>query len=172
MLKALLFIFLLIISTTNLATNNIRPGLWEITTTSDLLAMIPNIPSQQMQQITSLVEQYGLRMPQIQDGAAISKVCITQQMADQEVPTQFYESQSGCTVKNVSKTKSHYKIDLVCANAQFQGTGITEGSFTSPEHFTGQTEFDSEVQGMPVFATAETSGRWIGENCTVAQKHL
>ncbi len=167
--KALLFIFLLIISTTSWAANNIRPGLWEITTTSNLLTMIPNIPSQQMQQITNLAAQYGLQMPQIQDGAAISKVCLTQQMADQEIPSHFYESQSGCTIKNVTKTGNRYKVDLVCTNAQFQGTGIAEGSFTSPEHFTGQTEFDSVVQGMPVFATAETSGRWIDENCTMAQ---
>jgi len=160
MYKALLFIFLLILSATSWATNNIRPGLWEITTTSNLLAMVPNIRSQQMQQITNLVAQYGLQMPKIQDGAAISKVCITQQMADQEVPSHFYESQSGCAVNNVTKTENHYKVDLVCKNAQFQGTGIAEGSFTSPEHFTGQTEFDSVVQGMPVFATAETTGHW------------
>ena len=166
--KALLFILLLIMSTTSLATNNIRPGLWEITTTSNLLAMVPHIPSQQMQQITNLVEQYGLQMPKIQNNAVISNACITQQMADQEVPAHFYESQSGCSAKNAIKTGNHYKVDLSCSNAQFEGTGIAEGYFSSPEQFSGQTEFDSVVQGMPVFATAETSGRWIGENCTVA----
>ena len=167
--KALLFILLLIMSATSWATNNIRPGLWEITTTSNLLAMVPNIPSQKMQQITSLVEQYGLQMPQIQNGAATSKVCITQQMADQDVPTYFYESQSGCSAINAIKTGNHYKVDLSCTNAQFQGIGVAEGYFSSPEHFTGQTEFDSVVQGMPVFENAETSGRWIEENCTLAQ---
>ena len=167
--KPLLLIALLMMSTTSLATNTIRPGLWEITTTSNLLAMVPHIPSQQMQQITNLVEQYGLQMPKIQNDAVISNVCITQQMADQEVPTHFYESQSGCSVKNAIKTGNHYKVDLSCTNAQFQGTGVAEGDFSSPEHFTGQTEFDSVVQGMPVFATAETSGRWIEENCKIAQ---
>ncbi|MDP1557716.1 MAG: DUF3617 domain-containing protein [Nitrosomonas sp.] len=167
--KMLIFVSLFMISTTSLATNNIRPGLWKITTTSDLLAMVPHIPPQQMQQITRLVQQYGLQMPQIQNGAATSKVCITQQMADQEVPSHFYESQSGCTVKNTTRTGNHYKVDLVCTNAHFQGTGIAEGSFTSPEHFTGQTEFDSVVQGTPVFAMAETSGRWMGENCPIAR---
>lgn len=167
--KLLLLIALLIMSTTSLATNTIRPGLWEITTTSNLLAMVPHIPSQQMQQITSLIEQYDLKMPQIQEDAVISYVCITQQMADQEIPTHFYESQSGCSAKNAIKTGNHYKVDLSCTNAQFQGTGVAEGYFSSPEHFTGQTEFDSAVQGMPVFATAETSGRWIEENCTIAQ---
>ncbi len=166
--KSLFFILLLLMSTTSWATNNIRPGLWEITTTSNLLAMMPHIPSQQMQQITSLVEQYGLQIPQIKNNAVISNACITQQMADQEVPTHFYESQSGCSAKNAIKTGNHYKVDLSCSNAQFQGTGVAEGSFSSPEQFTGQTEFDSVVQGMNVFATAETSGRWVGENCTVA----
>lgn len=169
MRKTLLPIALLIISTTSQATNTIRPGLWEITTTSNLLAMVPHIPPQQMQQITSLVEQYGLQMPQIKNDAVISNVCITQQMADQEVPAHFYESQSGCSVKNAVKTGNHYKVDLSCTNAQFQGVGVAEGYFSNPEHFTGQTEFDSVVQGMPIFATAETSGRWIGAACTMAQ---
>lgn len=167
--KALLFISLIIMSTTSLATNTIRPGLWEITTTSNLLAMVPHIPSQQMQQITNLVEQFGLQIPEIKNNAVISNACITQQMADQEVPSHFFESQSGCSAKNAIRTGNHYKVDLTCDNTQFQGTGIAEGYFSSPEHFTGQTEFDSVIQGMPVFATAETSGRWIGENCTVAQ---
>lgn len=169
MRKILLLISLLMISTTSMATNNIRPGLWEITTTSELLAMVPHIPLQQMQQITNLIEQYGLQMPQIQNGAAISKVCITQQMTDQEVPSHFYENQSGCAVKNATKAGNYYKVDLVCTNAQFQGTGIAEGTFTSPERFTGQTEFDGVVQGTPVFATAETSGRWIDESCEIAR---
>lgn len=166
--KLLLLVSLLIISTTSLATNNIRPGLWEITTTSDVLAMVPHIPPQQMQQITRLVEQYGLQMPQIQNGAAISNVCITQQMADQEVPTHFYESQSGCAAKNATRAGNQYKVELVCTNTQFQGTGIAEGTFTSPEHFIGQTEFDSIVQGMPIFAVADTRGRWVEENCSIA----
>lgn len=167
--KTLILVSLLMISTTSLATNTIRPGLWKITTTSNLLAMVPHIPSQQMQQITSLVEQYGLQMPQIRNDAIISNVCITQQMANQEVPTHFYESQSGCSVKNAIKTGNRYKADLSCTNTQFQGIGVAEGYFSNPEHFTGQTEFDSVVQGMPVFATVETSGRWIEETCTMSQ---
>ncbi|SFP86963.1 Protein of unknown function [Nitrosomonas cryotolerans] len=169
MCKILFLISLLMIATTSMATNNIRPGLWEVTTTSELLAMVPHIPSQQMQQITHLIEQYGLQMPRIQNGAAISKVCITQEMAAQEVPAHFYENQSGCAVKNATRAGNDYKVELVCTNAQFQGTGVAEGTFTSPERFTGQTEFDSVVQGTPVFTTAETSARWINESCTLAR---
>ncbi len=87
--KSLLFILLLIISSTSWATNNIRPGLWKITTTSNLLAMMPHLPSQQM--------------------------------ADQDVPAHFYESQTGCSVKNAIKTGNHNKEDL-------SGTSSISGS--------------------------------------------
>ena len=151
------------------AQNNIRPGLWEVTTTSDLLALVPHIPSEQMQQITNLARQYGLIMPKIQNNAATSQVCITQAMAAQEIPTYFYDDQSGCTVKNATRTGNRFQIDLVCNNAQFQGDGTAEGVFVNSEKFTGHTEFDSTVMGNPVHATAETNGRWIGETCSVVQ---
>ncbi|HBV20302.1 MAG TPA: DUF3617 domain-containing protein [Nitrosomonas sp.] len=151
------------------AQNNIRPGLWEVSTTSDLLALVPHIPSEQMQQITDLAKQYGLVIPKIQNNAAVSQVCITSAMAAQEIPTYFYDDQSGCTVKNATRTGNRFQLDLVCNNAQFQGDGTAEGVFISSEEFTGHTEFDSTVMGNPVHATAETRGQWMSENCSVVQ---
>lgn len=157
---------LMIMATSSLADSHIRPGLWEITTKSDLLALIPHIPSDQMQQITDLVQQYGLKMPKVENGRVISNVCITPEMAQQDIPSYFHEGQSGCTAQNAVRVGNGYRMDLVCANKQFQGNGTAQGTFTSPEQFMGNTEFDSKVQGSPVYAAAETQGRWIGEHCT------
>jgi hypothetical protein len=44
---------------------NMRPGLWEITTSSDLLWFVPQIPSEQMQGLKDLAKEYGVEMPQI-----------------------------------------------------------------------------------------------------------
>jgi len=148
---------------------NIRPGLWEVTTTSDLLNLVPHIPPVTMQQITDLARQYGLVMPKIQNKAAISHVCITPSMAAKEIPTYFYDGQSGCSVNNASRSGNRFQVEMVCNNAQFQGNGTAEGVFTSPESFSGLTEFDSIVMGAPVHATAETNGRWMGENCAVTK---
>ncbi len=148
------------------AHEHIRPGLWEITTRSDLLALVPHIPSEQMQQLSTLASRYGLKLPEIENGTATSKVCITEEMAKQEIPTYFYENRSGCTVKNATRTDNRYQLDLACSNQHFQGDGFAQGSFTSPESFAGNTEFDSTIGGNPVHASAETSGRWIGEHCT------
>ncbi|SET02405.1 Protein of unknown function [Nitrosomonas marina] len=147
----------------------VRPGLWEVMTTSDLLSLVPHIPSGQMRQITDLAGQYGLILPEIKDNAAVSQICITPAMAKQEIPVYFYDSQSGCSVKNASRSGDRFQLELACDNPQFQGDGIAEGVFTSPEQFSGHTEFDSLVMGAPVFATAQTRAQWVGDVCTVNQ---
>lgn len=155
------------ISRTGWTNSTIRPGLWEITTTSDLLTLVSHIPSEQMDQITSLARQYGLEIPEIRNGAATSTICITQEMVEQEIPAGFFENQFGCAVKNATKVGNHYKVDLVCDSPEFKGNGKAEGIFTSPESFAGLTEFESVIQGNPVYAHAESQGRWIKSDCVV-----
>lgn len=166
MRKILLALSLLsIVSVVSAAENNLRPGLWEVTTTSMLLALVPQIPPDQMQKLTSLAKQYGLNMPTIQNGAATSKVCITQQMADQKIPSYFHHSQTGCSVKNAIRTENSYKMDLVCTDSQLKGNGRAEGTFTSSESFSGWTTFSGTLQDSPINEHADTSGRWISASC-------
>jgi len=159
-------LFGLLVTTSSFAHQHIRPGLWEITTRSDLLALVPHIPSEHMQQLSDLARRYGLKLPKIENGAALSKICITPEMAKQEIPVYLYEDRSGCTVQNAKRTGNSYELDLICTNLHFQGNGTAQGTFTSPENFSGNTEFDSTVAGNPVHASAQTNGRWIGERCT------
>jgi hypothetical protein len=147
------------------AEHNIRPGLWEVTTTSGLLKLVPHIPPNQMEQLRDLARQNGIDMPEIRNGAATSKVCITKEMADRKIPPNLYEHESGCAAKNVTHAGNSYKMDLVCDGARLKGNGKAEGSFTSPESFTGRTEFTGDVQGNPVNERADTTGRWIGASC-------
>lgn len=158
-------LLLMLIATTSSAENSIRPGLWEITTKSDLLAQVPRLSPQQMDQIAVLVKRHGMEMPKIENNAMTSRVCITPEMAQQDTPTYFYENQSGCVVMNATQSDNQYRVDLVCENAQFKGNGVAEGSFASSESFAGTTTFDSVATGKSVHITTETSGRWIGENC-------
>ena len=104
-------------------------------------------------------------IPQIQNGAATSKVCITPEMAEQELPTYFHQTQLGCTAQNTTRTGSSYKTELVCAHPQFKGNGTAEGTFTSPERFSGYTQFNGIFQGNPVDEHADVTGRWISASC-------
>lgn len=164
-LVSTLLFFVLTSATSGFAQHPIRPGLWEVTTKSDLLALVPHIPSEHMQQLNQLANRYGLKLPKIDNGAAISHICITPEMAQQEIPTYFYEDRSGCKVQNATRIGNRYQMDLECANQHFQGSGSAQGTFTSPESFSGSTEFNSTIGSNPVYAAAETQGRWIGEHC-------
>ena len=147
------------------AENNMRPGLWQIETTSDLLLLVPHIPADQMQSVKDLAKEYGLEMPQIENGAAISQTCITQEMADQKTLPSFYNAQLGCSSKNATRNGNNYKIDFVCNSADLKGSGTVEGIITSAESFTGQTNFAGEAQGNPVNERADINGKWLNASC-------
>ncbi len=164
-LISLILIAPLLAPTTNAAETNMRPGLWQITTTSDLLLLAPHLPPEQMQSIKDLAKDYGLDMPQIENGAAISQTCITQEMANKKTLPNFYNTQLGCTSKNATRSGNNYKIDFVCASPALKGNGTAEGAITNPEAFTGQTNFSGEAQGNPVNERADINGKWINASC-------
>ena len=155
----------LLAATAQAADNNMRPGLWQITTTSDLLLLMPHLPPDQMQSIKDLAKDYGLDMPQIENGAAISQTCITQEMAAQKTLPNFYNAQLGCTSQNATRSGNDYKVDFVCDSADLKGSGTAVGNITSPETFTGQTNFTGTAQGNPVNERADINGKWINASC-------
>jgi len=146
--------------------HDMRPGLWKITTTSGLLSLAEQIPPDQMQNLANLAKQYGFDMPTIKNGAANSKVCITKEMSEQKIPPTLYHRQSGCEAKNAARVENRYSADFVCASHQINGQGKTDATLTSPESFTGLTQFTGSVRGVAVDERANTSGRWISASCS------
>ncbi|MGZ8269851.1 MAG: DUF3617 domain-containing protein [Methylophilus sp.] len=155
----------LLINNANAEEFDMRSGLWEITTTSDLLLLAPHIPTDQMQELQKLAKEYGYDMPKIENGAAISKTCITPEMAKQKTMPNLYQEQTGCRSKNATRNGNSYKIDFTCDSVDLKGNGKAEGSLTSPEHFTGQTQFNGVAQGNPVNEKAEIAGKWVNASC-------
>jgi len=164
-LLAVVFASSFMSSTANSADNNMRPGLWEITASSDLLWFVPQIPPDQIQILKDLAVQYGVDMPQIQMGDATSKTCITQEMAVQQNLPIFYQNQLGCITTNTTRIGNKYRADFTCSSLLLKGNGTAEGTFTSPESFLGRTQFDGVAQGHPVNEHADISGRWINSSC-------
>lgn len=142
-----------------------RPGLWEITTTSDLLRLVPAIPPDQMQGLMNLARQHGFDMPAINNGAATARVCVTPEMAQQDTPAVLYQRQSGCATRNASRAGNAYRMDFVCKSSHVTGNGKADGTFASPEQFSGRTSFDGAVEGNPVNEHADVGGRWVQASC-------
>ncbi len=165
LLIAIALVFPLLTSTANSAEFNMRPGLWEVTTTSDLLLLAPHIPPDQMQNVKDLAKEYGFDMPQIEYGAIISKACITQEMADKKILPNFYQDQTGCASKSAIRNGNSYKVDFTCDSADLKGNGTAEGILTSPEAFSGKTKFKGLAQGNPVNEKADINGKWMNADC-------
>ena len=167
MYKKLVFLSLLALlaSSAQAAENKMRPGLWEISTSSRLLALAEQIPPDQMQNLSNLARQYGFEMPTIKNGTANSRVCVTKEMSEQNIPPYLYHRQSGCEARNATRTENRYSADLACSGKQISGEGKTAATLNTPESFTGQTEFRGTVRGVAVDEHADTSGLWLAASC-------
>ena len=142
-----------------------RPGLWEVSTTSPLLKLVPQISPDQMAKLRQLAGQYGVGMPDISSGAATGKVCVSPAMAQQNILPGLDQARSGCRSHNARRSGSHYQAEVTCAGEKISGSGVAQGDFTTPETFTGRSAFQGTVQGIAVDEHAETSGRWISADC-------
>jgi hypothetical protein len=153
------------IASTAHSADHVRPGLWEITTTSELLRLAPQLSPDSMDTLKDLAEKYGVDMPQIQKGAATSQVCISQETANSNELPIFYQKELGCSTKNATRNGNKYRLDFVCSSSQLKGNGTAEGTFASPVSFLGRTHFEGVAHGIPVDEQADISGRWLGSSC-------
>jgi hypothetical protein len=144
---------------------NMRPGLWEVTTSSDLLRLVPHISPDQMQNMKDLAKEYGLEMPNIENGAAISRTCITQEMVEQHQLPKLYQEELGCASNEAIRDENAYQINFTCDGKTIKGKGTVQGVITSPQTFTGNSSFTGQAQGAPVNEKAEIQGKWIGASC-------
>ena len=143
----------------------LRPGLWEVSTTSPLLQLAPQISPDRMAQLKRLAGQYGIGMPDISGGAATGRVCVSPAMARRDILPGLEQSHAGCRSHDARRTGSHYQVEVSCSSTDIDGNGSAQGDVTSAETFTGSSRFQGTVKGIPVDEQAQTSGRWIGADC-------
>jgi hypothetical protein len=159
------YVILFFLTTANATEFNMRPGLWQITTSSDLLRLAPAIPPDQMQNARDLAKEYGVEMPVIENGAAITKACITSEMAKKNVLPNFYQEQTGCASKEAIRKGNDYRVNFTCESVELKGNGTAEGRLTSSESFMGFSKFTGTAQGNPVNEKADINGKWLGTSC-------
>lgn len=146
------------------ANSTIRPGLWEVTTTSDMLRLT-RISPESLQNLKDLAEQYGVDISQMPTGEASSQVCVTPETANSDRVPNFYDAELGCETQSATRNGNRYRFDFVCSSAQIKGKGTAEGTFSNPQQFTGRTHFNGTAQGIAVNERADIRGRWLGADC-------
>jgi hypothetical protein len=143
-----------------LAAGQMKPGLWEMSMKSDAFKAMPKMSPQQMEQMRKM----GVNVPQMQDGAMVSKVCMTKEMVEREQPP-MGRNEVGCQTKNFQRSGNSYSGDIVCDGSVMKGTGKVKGTFAGDTGFTSTYDFKGTTQGQPVTHHSETNGKWLAADC-------
>lgn len=162
---AFLLLFSILPSTAKETNTNMRAGLWEIKTSSDLLLLAQYLPKDQLKGIVEAAKEYGLEMPQLDNGAAISQTCITQEMAAKQSLPNFYQQELNCKTSKATRNGNQYHVNFSCNSAMVKGNGTAQGKITSAERFSGTSHFNGTAQGAPVNEKADVQGKWISAKC-------
>lgn len=162
---ALLLSIAIISSSATEKNTNMRAGLWEVKTSSDLLRLAQHIPKDQLKGIAEIAKEYGLEMPQLDNGAAISQACITEKMAAQQTLPNFHQKELGCTTSKATRNGNQYHVNFFCNSAALKGSGNAQGLITSAERFSGTSHFKGIAQGASINEKADIQGQWISANC-------
>ncbi|WP_279389746.1 DUF3617 domain-containing protein [Paucimonas lemoignei] len=137
-----------------------RPGLWEMSMKSDAFKAIPKMSPQQMEQMRKM----GVNVPKMEDGAMVTKVCITKEMAARDQPP-IERNEAGCQPRNFQRSGNTYSSDIVCDGAGMKGMGKVNGSFAGDTSFTSVYDFKGTAYGQPVTQHSENSGKWLAADC-------
>lgn len=160
MRKSALLLLCLTLAGQAWAASQMKPGLWEVTMRSDAMKNMPKIPPEQMEQMRAM----GMNVPQFQDGAMISKVCVTAEMAKQQTPG-LDSAEIGCQTTNVKRSGTAYSADILCSGGEMKGEGKVTGTFSGNARFASTYTFKGTMHGQPINHRQESSGRWLAADC-------
>nr|WP_315472935.1 DUF3617 domain-containing protein [uncultured Undibacterium sp.] len=142
------------------AQEKMKPGLWEMTVRSDMLKSMPAIPPAQMEEL----KKRGIKIPAMENGAAIQKMCVTAEMTDKVGKNPLQNNPGDCKEKSSSRTGNTSTVEMVCDGPRLKGTGIIKATY-SDKTLQSVYDFKGVSNNRPVNQHIETSGKWLSTDC-------
>jgi len=168
-----LLLVLAILAAAQASAQNIKPGLWELTSKvktgnaqqdqamSAAAAQFAAMPPEQRAQVEAMMARNGISMPKAgSDGTLTMTMCITPEMAARkEVPL---NQQGQCTSKQ-EPVVGGMNISYTCTAPPSSGTGqlrfVGDNAYTMTMHVTNNGAAGPRAVDM------ESSGRWLSATC-------
>ena len=156
---------------------NMKPGLWEITSkmqdgTGEITAAMANaqkqmesLPPEQRKMMQDMMAKRGIQMGTSSGGGVAIKICMTQEMVERNhvASHQSSNSQNDCTQTNSPRSGNTMQFSFVCTKPPSSGEGSF--TFTSPEAYSTKMTSTHTVKGQPQKLDMQTDGRWLGGDC-------
>lgn len=155
------------------AAQNLKPGLWEITSKmqsgsgqmeaamAKAQQQLASMPPEQRKMMEEMMAKHGAKMGAGGPGGGMSvSICMTREMVERnELPAH----QGNCRTTSQPRTGNTMKMAFSCASPPSSGEG--EVTFVSAEAYTQKMVINTTVQGKPEKLSMDGAGKWLGADC-------
>src|ERR1035437_6955704 len=123
---------MLSISTTVMAAERMKPGLWLVSIKSDAMKNNSQMQHMSPQQMEAM-RKMGVNVKQMQNGITETKVCMTKEMVERDHPP-MGKNQKDCHMDNFERSGDNYSAKMVCDGPNMQGTAMIKGVHSGLEN--------------------------------------
>jgi Protein of unknown function (DUF3617) len=144
---------------------NVRTGLWEVTSVSEISGM-PPLPKDMLDKMTP-EQRKQMELAMREETAKgprtdTDRECITQK--DIEHPFENVEDDEDCQHTIVQTTRTSQEVRLTCTG-EHKGSGTFRVSTPTPETMTGTLDLRMGEGNNIMTVKSQLKGRWIGPDC-------
>jgi Protein of unknown function (DUF3617) len=143
---------------------DVKPGLWEITSTHQISG-IPPMPKEWQEKVTpeqrAAMETAFKKEAEKGPQTDTDRECITKQQAEQ--PFDVGDTKD-CTQTVVRTTRTTQEVHLSC-NGEYQGNGVLRVTTPTPETMSGTLDLQLGEGKDAMKVKSQLKGRWLGPDC-------
>lgn len=143
---------------------DVKPGLWEITSTHQITG-IPPMPKELQGKVTpeqrAAMEAAFRKEAEKGPQTDTDRECITKKQA--EKPFDLGDTKD-CTQTVVRTTRTTQEVRLSC-NGELKGSGVLRVTTPTPETMTGSLDLQMGEGKETMKVKSQLKGRWLGPDC-------
>ncbi len=140
---------------------DVKPGLWETTTTTEMSGM-PPIDTSKMTPEQKARMEAAMKARQAQGPRVhVHKSCMTKEKLERE-PFQDKDKES-CTHTVILSSRTHWQSKLLCANPKRVGEFNIEA--VSRERIKGSVQMNESNGKQAMAVHVSIAGKWLGSSC-------
>jgi hypothetical protein len=122
------------------ATPKLAPGLWEVTSKTEMVGMAMQMPAHTM------------------------KTCLKADELAQPWK-QFQSAGQDCSFSDMEMNAHSAHWKMRCSSAEGNITGSGSSEFVDPHHFHGMAHMEMKANGTTMQMKIENKGRWVAASC-------
>lgn len=133
-----------------------RPGLWKITSTTELPNM-PHMPPELM----ARMKARGMPIP---GQPIVTEICMTREQVAMDRPPSVERNGQSCTSKLLSQSASAVTTEVTC-HGKVEGKGRAMVSWRGSDHYEGTYVFRGSMEGKVQQISTSYTGDFVKADC-------